>query len=164
MASKRNKPKGMVPKTWDSTGNWSSPNGKLNPDTYCVIWESMLRSAAMARLTPRQQMLVVICRAQTTGKHRPRHDLTPQQREQIAENAGITTGELYHDRVFYLTWATVQQYHLYRGIKNRQVFHRDMQELHRAGFIEILRQGINKHVCAIYRLSDEWRDKTNRGG
>ena len=162
--SKRSKAKGIVPQVWEAVGHWHSPDGKRNKDSYIVTFESMLRSPAMARLTPRQQMLVIICKAQCSGKHRPRHDLTPQELAQIADEAGITPAELRQERVFYLSWDTAKQYPLYKGVHQRQVFHRDMQQLHRAGFIEILRRGVNKRYKTIYRLSDEWRDKTNQGG
>jgi len=162
--SKRKKTKGITPSTWEAVGHWFSPDGKRNKDTHTIVFESMLRSDAMARLTPRQQMLVVICKAQCFGKRKPRADLTPQEIDRIAEDAGITPAELRHDRVFYLSWDTAKQYPIYRGIKERQVFHRDMQALHRAGFIEILRRGVNKRYKTIYRFSDEWREKTNKDG
>lgn len=162
--SKRKKTKGITAETWESVGHWHSPDGKRNKDTHTILFESMLRSAAMARLTARQQMLVVICKAQCYGKRRPRHDLTREQIEQIAEDAAVTPAEMRADRVFYLSWDTARQYPLYKGISDPRPFYRDMQALHRAGFIEILRKGVNKRYKTIYRFSDEWRDKTNKGG
>lgn len=143
------------PQSWEAIGHWLDPAGNKQKDTYCVFWESMLRSEAFSKLTPRQIVLYMICKAQTKGKHRPRQDVTPQEAAQIE----LTTGaSVKHDRVFYLSWDTAKQYTIYSDkASQRRLFERDMKQLHRVGLIEKLRQGANHHSKTIYRLSNEWR-------
>lgn len=140
---------------WEAIGHWTDPAGHKQKDTYFLLWESMLRSAAFRKLTPRQIVLYLICKAQTKGKHRPRMDLTPQAAEAIKQ---ATDADIRHDRVFYLSWDTVKQYTIYTDKPSqKRLFERDLRQLHRVGLIEKLRQGVNHHSKSIYRLSDEWR-------
>lgn len=157
----KRKARGLTPNTWESTGGWKAPDGNVHKDTAAVIWKSALMSPAMQRLTPRQQMLYVLCKEQCIGTHKPRQDYSKEYMKLIAVNAGVTVDELYHDRVFYFSWSDAQQYALYHGVTNRKVFERDMKALHRAGFIEVLQRGVNHYAKTIYRLSDEWREKHN---
>lgn len=130
MASKRKR--GVKLESHESSGYWYDPQGQKHRDNYGIITDSLLRSAAAAKLTSRQIVLLSVCKLQLAGKHRPIQDL--DLIEDIEARAAVKELAEY---TFYLTWQGVQPYNLYgRGCE--KAFYKDMHALIDAGFLRKL--------------------------
>ena len=142
--------KKYVPKRWDSRGEmYMDASGSYKADTSANIYESMLTSEAFALLTDRQKMLYVCCKAQYYGKRKPERDYPDM-------------GQLQGEELFYLNWAAVQRYGLYKPSMHPN-FYRDMKALCDIGFIEKVSSGAGQRRKSIYRFSDRWQAWNPRG-
>lgn len=118
-------------------------SGSRKVDTSANIYESMLTSAAFTFLTDRQKMLYVCCKAQYYGKRKPERDYPDVE-------------QLQGEDLFYLNWAAVQRYGLYKPSMHPN-FYRDMKALCDIGFIEKVASGAGQRRKSIYRFSDGWQ-------
>ena len=136
--------KKYVPKRWESKGEtYMDDCGRMRADTSANIYESMLTSDAFALLTTKQQILYVFCKAQYYGKRKPEKDFPEVEQMQGAE-------------LFYLNWAAVQQYRLYKPSMDKN-FYQDMKALCDHGLIEKVASGKGRRQKSIYRFSDRWK-------
>lgn len=136
--------KRYVPKKWESKGEmYMDASGSRRADTSANIYESMLTSGAFVFLTDRQKMLYVCCKAQYYGKRKPERDYPDVE-------------QLQGEDLFYLNWAAVQKYGLYK-LSMHANFYRDMKALCDTGFIEKVASGAGQRRKSIYRFSDRWQ-------
>lgn len=132
------------PRTFESAGeHFTDRRGKLRTDTSCNIYESMLLSAAYQSLNDRQARLYMLCKAQYYGKRKPRDDY---------KDMGLFQGAEY----FYLNWAAVQQYGIYKPSMSAN-FYRDMQVLQQHGFIKLVSSGKGHKQKNVYAYSSDWQ-------
>lgn len=112
-------------------------------EVYVRIYESMLVSPAFIDLTPKQQMLYIICKRQFYGRRKPEFDFPD-----ITEFKGHT---------FYLSISEAARYGVYSSINHRR-FYADMKVLEDHGFIEKVSSGRNRHAKNVYRFSEHWKE------
>lgn len=136
--------KKYIPKKWESRGEtYMDASGSRKADTSANLYESMLTSDAFVFLTDRQKMLYVCCKAQYYGKRKPERDYPDVE-------------WLQGEELFYLNWAAVQRYGLYKPSMHPN-FYRDMKVLCDIGFIEKVASGAGQMRKSIYRFSDRWQ-------
>lgn len=123
--------------------SYMDASGRLRADTSANIYESMLTSDAFALLTTKQQVLYVFCKAQYYGKRKPEKDFPEVEQMQGAD-------------LFYLNWAAVQQYRLYKPSMDKN-FYQDMKALCSHGLIEKVASGRGRRQKSVYRFSDRWK-------
>lgn len=131
------------PRAFESAGFYIDSNGKSRVDVSASFFESMLRSAAIAKLTYKQIVLLLICKAQLYGKRKPSRDY-PEQFDD--------------DAYFYLSLKDVLAYpKMYSNAKSNADFRRDMKALVDSGFIEIAASGKGSRTKTVYRMSSKWQ-------
>lgn len=136
--------KRYVPRSWESKGEtYMDSSGRRRADTSANIYDSMLTSDAFILLTDKQKMLYVCCKAQYYGKRKPERDYPDVE-------------QLHGEDLFYLNWAAVQAYGLYKPSMHPN-FYRDMKALCGHGLIEKVSSGAGQRKKSIYRFSDRWQ-------
>lgn len=133
-----------TPKKYESIGTtFIDKNGTKRKDTYASIYESMLLSKAFKNLSKNQKLLYVYCKAQITGKRKPRQDYKD-------------VDSFDKDEMFYLSLQMVIDYGLYKKGGQTQ-FRKDMKALQEKGFIKKEASGRKNKSKNIYKLVDEWQ-------
>lgn len=132
MSKKKNK---YIPKPFESTGERS--------DTSANIYMSMLEHPSFKALSTGAKVLYLYCKAQYYGeksKPCPKYEtLTENERQQC-----FTMNKR--------KWAR-----LYEIYGSDHTFRRDMDQLIKAGFVDIVENGKSSRTKSIYMLSDRWR-------
>ena len=116
---------------------------KPQTETFAAIYESMLQSPTYKDLTPRQQQLYLLCKAQFRGKRKPEKDF---------KDIEFVQG----DDKFYFNWDLAKRYGLYKPTCSKN-FYNDMNELIAHGFIERISSGKAHRTKSIYQYSDKWQ-------
>lgn len=135
-------------KAYESTGKkYIDHNGTMRTDTFATIYESMICSAAWRKLTPKQQVLYVICKAQIMGKRKPLQDFSE-------------VGLFQEQECFYLSIDMIcSEYQMYKRDSKGKCckFYKDMKALEQNGFIEKVASGQNTRSKSVYKLSSKWQ-------
>ena len=133
-----------TPKAFESRGEtFIDENGKARTDTSANIYESMLLSKAFMDLTSKQQILYIYCKSQYYGHRKPEKDWPDMENLQGADK-------------FYLNWAAVKKYGLYKESMHSN-FYRDMKVLCEHGFIKNISSGASQRKKSIYKFSSDWQ-------
>ena len=145
MSRSRSKTPKYQSKRYESAGeSYIDHHGKSRKDTFASIYETMLISPAWQKLTYKQRVLYLVCKAQITGKRKPKQD--------------YKEFDLYQqEECFYLNLYTISKaYHMYREDDSR--FYKDMKVLEQYGFIKKLASGRHSQCNNVYMLVSAWQD------
>lgn len=132
------------PQTWETMGTtFLDTDQRTRKDTFARLYESMLTSPAFMSLNSKQKVLYLYCKAQFMGKRKPERDFPDIDSVKGSDK-------------FYLSWATVQKYELYKPSMSAN-FYNDMKALCEHGLIEIVSSGKMQRMKSIYKFSDKWK-------
>lgn len=142
--------KKYIPKKWESQA-FGDPNmrytdvfGKKRTDSFCMVFSSLLESAAYRDLKDRQKNIYLLCLSQCYGHRKPGKDYPD-----IEEFRG--------ESVFYLNWREVHQRYGMYSEGNHSRFYRDMDVLEEHGFIRQITSGKSQHRKSVWELRGEWQ-------
>lgn len=136
------KPKAFEAKSSVTGARFTTEDGKARPDTFTIIYESMLCSPAYKALSNKEKQLYTLCKAQYYGKRKPKQDYP-------------STPEVQGDECFYFNREMAIGYGwckendtgpLYEGLKTLIAF----------GFIDLVISGKANHRKSVYRYSNRW--------
>ena len=128
--------KAYAPKSFESAG--------AQNDSFLMIYESMLTSAAFKDMTKNQRLLYVCMKAQYYGKRKPAKDYPGIEKMQGQEL-------FYFNRTL-----AVEKYNLYSD-SNRKSFYDDIKAIERHGFIKTISSGKATKSRTVYQFTSDWR-------
>ena len=130
----------------DSSWKYTDAFGKKRTDSFCMIFSSLLESAAFTDLSARQRILYILCVSQCYGKRKPGKDF-----RDIDEFQG--------EDVFYLNWREVSERYKLSGYssENSSRFYADMRALESHGFVKQICSGKPQHKKSVWQLDWHWR-------
>lgn len=135
---------GFKPQSWETMGScFVDSEQRTRKDTFARLYESMLTSPAFMSLNSKQKVLYLYCKSQYMGKRKPERDFP---------NIEAVKGS---DK-FYLSWAMVQKYELYKPSMSAN-FYNDMKVLCEHGLIEKVSSGKQQRMKSIYKFSGNWK-------
>lgn len=147
MSSKRKK---YAPKKFESRGfddpkmTFLDRSGVKRSDSFCMVFESLLQSAAYIDLTDKQKTLYIVCASQFYGHRKPRRDY-----KEIPE--------FQDDDVFYLNWREIHEIYGMYSAGNHSRFYKDMQVLQEHGFVTQITSGKSQHKKSIWKFDWKWQ-------
>lgn len=139
-----------APKKFESQGfgdqkmTYTDRFGKKRSDSFCMVFESLLQSAAYTDLSDKQKALYIVCTSQLYGHRKPEKDHKD-------------VPELQGDDVFYLNWREVHERYGMYSQNNHGRFYKDMKVLQEHGFIKQIASGKSQHKKSIWQFDWQWQ-------
>lgn len=117
--------------------------GKSRKDSFCMIFDSLLESAAYIDLSFKQKSLYILCAAQFYGHRKPEKDYDEEW--------------IQGPDKFYLNWHEVHKRYKMYPDDNQGRFYRDMTVLEEHGFIKKISSGKTHHSKSVYQFDYQWQ-------
>lgn len=144
------KRKKYIPKKFESQSfgdprmKYTDSFGKNRTDSFCMVFDSLLESAAFKDLTDKQRYIYILCVSQFYGHRKPEKDY-----KDIDEVQG-------KDK-FYLNWREVHERYGMYSEGNHSRFYKDMQALQEHGFIRQISSGKAQHKKSVWQFDWHWQ-------
>lgn len=142
-----------VPKVFESDNELlpKRKNGNNATDVSANIYGSMILSDAWAELNLRQMKLYIVCKHQYYAEKKNPSDLITMMEKEENKTPDLTKRFTMNKS----KWCDI--YKIYPSSAS-SIFYKDILELERLGFIDILQRGGKSGIKNIYQFSSRWRD------